>query len=235
MNILQMVNRACTRAKMPSIVSLEDNTNPQAREYLEYANQAVETILRYSDWRVLAKDWSVITTDNQIEIPLPEDFGGFLVNQIYDRTRNLYLQNADDDISLQSRAAKISIDIPFWRVLGNNIVFDFPLKAGRELLMAYKSKYAVITQEDSESVRTELFSKNADTFILNDQALIAGILAAKSMAYQDTDLQSNQDYFLNVLAELKEKDGARRKINIFGRGSNRISPTEYQPYIAGDL
>ena len=227
MNLLTIVNRACTRAKMPKIVSLEDDTNPQSREYLEYANQAAETILRYWDWRVLAKDWTVITTENQSEITLPQDFGGFLVNQIYDRTRNLYLQNADDNISLQSRAAKISVDIPFWRVLGNKIVFDFPLKAGRELLMAYKTKYAVL---DKDSQAKELFSANDDTFLINDQALIAGILLAKSVAYQDSDLQSNEKIFTDLLAELKEKDGARRKINIFGRGTNRISPTEYQAY-----
>lgn len=230
MNILTMINRACVRAKMPSILSLEDDGNPQAKEYLEYANQAAEAIVQYWDWRRLAKDWSITTNENQGTIELPEDFCGFLVNQIYDRTRNLYLQNADDDLSLQSRAAKIMVDIPFWRVLGNEIVFDFPLKAGRQLLMAYKSKYSVL---DENNQAKELFSADTDKFILSEQALIAGILAFKSMAYQDSDLQSNQTLFLNILAELKEKDGARRKINMFGRGTNRISPTEFQPYEGG--
>lgn len=228
MNLLQMINRACTRAKAPAIASLEDETNPQAREYLEYANQAAETIVQYWDWRVLAKDWSVTTKAEQGTIALPEDFGGFLINQIYDKTRNLYLQNADDDLSLQSRAAKIMVDIPFWRVLGKQIVFDFPLHEGRELLMAYKSKYPVYSECEGQT--KELFSCDKDTFLINDQALIAGILAAKSMAYQDTDLESNQTVFLNILAELKEKDGAKRKLNMYGRGTNRISPTEFQTY-----
>lgn len=228
MNLLTMINRACTRAKMPAITSLEDETNPQAREYLEYANQAAETIVQYYDWRRLAKDWSVVTEEQQKEIKLPEDFGGFLIHQIYDRTRNLYLQNADDDVSLQSRAAKIMVDIPFWRVLGNKIVFDFPLVHGRELLMAYKSKYPVYSECEGQT--KELFSCDKDTFLLSDQALIAGILAAKSMAYQDTDLESNQTMFLNILAEEKEKDGMNRKLNAFGRGTNRISPTEFQQY-----
>lgn len=227
MDLLTIINRAATRAKMPKIVSVEDDTNPQAREFLEYANQAAETIVQYWDWRALAKDWSITTSENQGEITLPEDFGGFLVNQIYDRTRNLYLQNADDDLSLQSRAAKIMVDIPFWRVLGNKIVFDFPLAAGRQLLMAYKSKYSVL---DNTGSAKELFGKDNDKFILSEQALICGILAAKSVAYQDADLQSNETLFLNTLADLKEKDGARRKINIFGRTTNRISPTEFQPY-----
>ena len=227
MDLLTIINRAATRAKMPKIVSVEDDTNPQAREFLEYANQAAETIVQYWDWRALAKDWSITTSENQGEITLPEDFGGFLVNQIYDRTRNLYLQNADDDLSLQSRAAKIMVDIPFWRVLGNKIVFDFPLAAGRQLLMAYKSKYSVL---DNTGSAKELFGKDNDKYILSEQALICGILAAKSVAYQDADLQSNEQLFLNTLAELKEKDGARRKINIFGRTTNRISPSEFQPY-----
>lgn len=232
MNLIDIINRACTRAKMPAIGTIEDTTIPQAREYLEYANQAAETIVEYWDWRALAKDWTIVATDNQISIPLPEDFDGFLINQIYDKTRNLYLQNADDDLSLQSRAAKIMRDVPFWRIIGKNIVFDFPLQNGRELLMAYKSKYPVL---DNENNAKELFSKDTDTFILSDKALIAGILAAKSMAYNDTDLESNKTVFLNTLAELKEKDGPNRKINIFGRWKNRISPTDYQPYDAGEL
>ena len=59
---------------------------------------------------------------------------------------------------------------------------------------------------------------------------MAGILYEKSSAYNDTDLESNRTTFLNLLETLKEKDGPNRVINIFGRGRNRISPTEYQPY-----
>lgn len=229
MNLLDIINRACTRAKMPYIQSVEDTTSSQAREYLEYANQANEFIINYWDWRSLARDVSVVTDEQQKTICLPPDFGGFLVNQIYDRTRNLWLQNADDDVSLQNRAGKYMTDIPFWRVLGNQIVFDFPLAKGRELLLAYKSKWAVV-RKNAWTPTVELFSKDTDTYILDDRALIAGILYEKSVSYNDDDLENNRSNFLNLLSELKEKDGPRRKINIYGRGANRISPTDFQPY-----
>lgn len=229
MNLLDMINRACTRAKMPQIQSLEDITTPQSREYLEYANQANELIINYWDWRALARDWRVVTVSQQKTIDLPCDFGGFLIDQIYDRTRNLWLQASDDDISLQNRAGKYMTDIPFWRVLGNKIVFDFPLAEGRELLMAYKSKWAVI-RKNAWTPTVELFSKDNDEYILNPQALINGILYVKSQTYNDSDLETNKGLFYNLLAELKEKDGPNRKINIYGRGRNRISPTDFQPY-----
>lgn len=229
MNLLEIVNRACTRAKMPRIQSLEDNTTPQAIEYLEYANQANELIIQYWDWRALSRDWSVVTEEQQKTIELPCDFGGFLIDQIYDRTRNLWLQASSDDVSLQNRAGKYMTDIPFWRVLGNNIVFDFPLAKGRELLMAYKSNWAVI-RKNAWTPTVELFSKDSDQYILSPQALINGILFVKSQTYNDTDLESNKANFYNLLAELKEKDGPNRKINIYGRGANRISPTDFQPY-----
>ena len=120
-------------------------------------------------------------------------------------------------------------DIPFWRVLGKQIVFDFPLKAGRELLIAYKSKWAVKTAK-SITPTVELFSKDKETYLLSDQALLAGILYEKSASYNDTDLETNKTNFLNLLETLKEKDGPNRVINIFGHGRNRISPTEFQPY-----
>ena len=226
MNILQIINRACVRAKMPAIQSVADTASAQAKEYLEYANQANEFIIDYWNWRALCRDWKVITGPNQESITLPEDYDGFLINQIYDRTRNLWLQNSDDDISLQNRAGKYMTDIPFWRVLGNQIVFDFPLKAGRELLLAYKSKYAVM--RDYEPV--ELFEQDNDTYLLSDQVLIAGIMWEKSKAYNDSDVEQNKAAFMNLLDGHVEKDGPNRKINIFGRGYNRISPTEFQPY-----
>lgn len=227
MNLLQMINRACVRAKMPTLTALTDDTNTQAREYLEYANQAREDMISFWKWRALAKDWTVTTENQQQEITLPADFDGLLVNQIYDRTRNLYLQNADDDVSLENRAGKYMPDIPFWRVIGKKIVFDFPLQAGRELLLAYQSKYAVVRGDET---RGELFAYTNDTYLLDEQALIAGILYEKSAAYQDEDLQFNKDRFYTLCNTAKERDGANRKINIFGHGVNRISPTNFQPY-----
>lgn len=227
MNLLKMINRACVRAKMPTLLNVEDNANAQAREYLEYANQANEDIIEYYDWRALAKDCSLVTYQNQKTITLPDDFCGFLITRIYDRTRNLWLDNADDDISLENQAGRYMTDIPFWRVVGNEIVFDFPLEAGRELLITYKSNYAVFSQENG---RTDLFTKNTDEYLLSQRALIAGILYEKSRAYNDSDLESNKERFYNLLAELKEKDGPNRTFNMFGRGANRISPTDFQPY-----
>ena len=227
MNLLDIINRACTRAKMPQLKTLEDSVNVQAREYLEYANQANEDIIHFWPWRALVKDCVVTTYANQQNLVLPDDFDGFMIDQIYDRTRNLWLQNADDDVSMENRAGRYMTDIPFWRVVGNKIVFDFPLEAGRELLITYKSNHAVFNQQNG---LVELFSKDTDTYLLNTQALIAGILFEKSAAYNDSDLEMNRDKFFALLNSLKERDGAHRKINIFGRGYNRISPTNFQPY-----
>lgn len=229
MNLIDMINRACTRAKMSALSSVEVSSSAQAREYLEYANQANEFIIQYWDWRALARDTRVVTVQDQQSITLPCDFGGFLITQIYDRTRNLWLQNADDDISLENRAGRYMTDIPFWRVIGNQIVFDFPLAAGRELLLAYKSKWAVVRKK-SLTPTVELFAKDKDEYLLSPQALIAGILYEKSAAYNDTDLESNKTAFLTILEQLKEKDGPNRRFNMFGRGANRISPTDFQPY-----
>ena len=227
MTLLEMINRACTRAKMPTLTTVENDANAQAREYLEYANQANEDMIHFWPWRALVKGVSFVTTAGQQSWTLPDDFNGFLVNQIYDRTRNLWLQNADDDVSLENRAGKYMTDIPFWRVIGKEVVFDFPLEAGRELLLAYKSDHAVVNRDKG---LVELFSEDADTYLLNEQALIAGILYEKSAAYNDSDLESNRDKFFALLNALKETDGAHRKINMFGRGYNRISPTNFQPY-----
>ena len=76
----------------------------------------------------------------------------------------------------------------------------------------------------------ELFEQDNDTYLLSDQVLIAGIMWEKSKAYNDSDVEQNKEAFMNLLDGHVEKDGPNRKINIFGRGYNRISPTEFQPY-----
>lgn len=225
MNILDIVNKACVRCKMPSIGDLFSSDN-QAREFLGYAELAAYDILNYHQWRKLTtiKNFTSTATDT---FALPEDFNGLTSHYIYDIGRDLFLPYVTDDMALQEQSSKTNIDEMPWRIIGNSIVFNFPLEAGRSLRYSYKSKYFALSDA---GVAKETFSQNSDTFKLDTEALIRGICYQKAISYADADQNIRENAFRSYLFDLRENEGGRRQSNVFGSEPNRISPVEFQPY-----
>lgn len=242
-NILTLVNRACTRCKMNALKALSGNVDLQAAEFLEYANQAAAEVARFCNWRKLTKDYILtrLPVDNYnyedsnrtdlIKFPLPQDFDSFLTRFIYDLDRNELLPNQSDDLAMAEYAAKTNTDAPAWRILGNCIVFNNPVSRERRLVLTYKSKnFIATTDENGEKVYSDIFEKDNDVFLLDEEALIKGIMYQKSLAYGDCDLQERKEQFIAYLEFLKSKDNAARITNVYGREKNRISPTDFQRY-----
>lgn len=239
MKILDLINRACTRCKMNSISKIAGSSDLQAAEFLEYANQSAKFIADYYDWRKLLKEWHLnrIKVDNyqyeedrsgtKCKYTLPEDYDSLITRNIYDFSRNEVLSNQTDDASLRDRAANANTSAPSWRIVGEEIVFSSPVETERELVLTYKSKNMV---KGADGVCKQVFTKDDDTFLLDEEALILGIMWQKSLGYEDTDLQARQEQFMGYLEYLKGKDNAKRVTSSFGREPNRISPTNYQEY-----
>ena len=76
--ILQVAQKACRRAKTPTVTDLFSNDD-QAREYLGYIEEASEIIFSAHFWRRLIKDTSFTTVleagEPKTDYDLPEDFG----------------------------------------------------------------------------------------------------------------------------------------------------------------
>ena len=238
MKILDLINRACTRSKMNAISSLKSK-DLQAAEFLEYANQAAKFIADLWEWRKLVKEWH-LTRDNKnnyqyddlnhgekCRFTLPEDYDSLITRFIYDLDSNEMLENQSDDGSLRDRAAKLNTSAPSWRIVGDEIVFSNPVEIERDLVLTYKSKYFA---KGADGKTKDLFTADDDTFLLDEEALILGMMWQKSLGYEDTDLQARQEQFMGYLEYLKGKDNAKRVTSAFGRDNNRISPTSFQEY-----
>lgn len=225
MNILEIVNKACIRCKMPSIGDLFSSDN-QAREFLGYAETAAYDILNYHTWRKLITTKNFVSTATDTFV-LPADFNGLSSYYIYDIDRNLMLPYTTDDKALEAQSNKTNIDEMPWRVIGSNIVFNLPIDAGRNLRYTYKSKFFALSDT---SVIKETFTQNTDTFVLDTEALIRGICYQKALSYADADLSARENAFRSHLFSLRENEAALRKSNVFEEEPNRISPVEFQPY-----
>lgn len=237
--ILDLINRACTRCKMNSISKIAGSKDLQAAEFLEYANQSAKFIADFWDWRKLTKEWHLnrIEVDNyqyeedrsgtKCKYALPEDYDSLITRNIYDFSRDEVLSNQTDDASLRDRAAKTNTSAPSWRIVGEEIVFSSPVEMERDLVLTYKTKNFV---KGADGKGKTIFTADDDTFLLDEEALILGIMWQKSLGYEDTDLQARQEQFMGYLEYLKGKDNAKRVTSAFGRDNNRISPTSYQEY-----
>lgn len=237
--ILDLINRACTRCKMNSISKIAGSEDLQVAEFVEYANQAAKFIADYYEWRKLVKEWH-LTRDNKnnyqyddlnhgekCRFTLPEDYDSLISRNIYDLNSDEVLSNQTDDASLRERAAKTNTSAPSWRIVGEEIVFSSPVETERDLVLTYKTKNFV---KGADGKGKTVFTANDDTFLLDEEALILGIMWQKSLGYEDTDLQARQEQFMGYLEYLKGKDNAKRITSAFGRDNNRISPTSYQEY-----
>lgn len=226
MTILEIVNKACTRTKFNKIDDLFIRNDNQVKEFLEYINAAVDDILSAYNWQELTKDYTFITTTPETnEYDLPPDFYDFLTNYIFDDSRQLVLASSTNNSSLSNKILDLNTDNVSWRKQRNKIIFDTNIDAGRTLMFTYKSKNCIVGED---GLLKSNFTLNTDRFLLDDEALVRGIVAQKAISYGDTDWQLRENQFKSKLMELAERNMPRTITNIFGEPRpSRIAPVQF--------
>lgn len=221
MNIQEVVEQARIRAKMPPISDLFSSTDETALEFLGYANMMANKIFSENDWQYLKEDHE-FTTTGYITENLPCDYASIMTYYIYDKSRNERIRNETDDESLSIVASKTisQSDIRF-RLLNGKIKFTFAPDEGRELLLTYKKKNFVNTND----VETQYFTENASEFMLNDELLILGIVWKRAESLMLASEPRAFKNYLEKLDQLKQEDEGKRKFNILGDDDLRSNRT----------
>lgn len=254
MNILQIAQEACRRAKEPTISNLFSSTE-QSQEYLGYANQMASKIMDMHFWRAILSDYSFTTDLDDLGDPkqyydLPEDFDSFVVNFIFDKTRQEYLENSEDNESMATIISNNNTQsLIKWRIIGTQIKFDVPIDAGRELIFTYKKNICIrstianpdfdqlldpdpITNPETLTSYTNTFVNNDSAFLLNDEFLILGILLQRAINFGFPETPQREKEFNEKFTNLVMKENGLRNTNVFSKQYyNRISPVEYQKVI----
>ena len=229
MNVLEMVNQCCIRCSDPtvrSVFSTEDNST----EWLGYISQAAAAIPDTHNWSALTKDFTFVTSGNQTDYPLPDDFDDMGTYYIYNITNHRFIPCAGNDKELWKQATgnKSQSSIRF-RIMGGKIVFTYPIEDGLTLKFTYNSNKPIkYTDSNGNVTYKETFSNDEDTYLLDDELLILKAIAlrAKNLGLPEAPLRE-QDYQERLESKMV-KDGGNIMFNMYDHPFiNKTTPIEW--------
>lgn len=176
MNIQEIVNSATRRMKEPSIANVSSESNEHAMTYLESANKVARSIVEVFDWSNLLTDYSFYTVDGVKEYVLPSDYKKMATTYMYNIDNNLVIKSETSDRTLAAQASKTTNwTAARFRIIRDNISFTVPADQINELKYTYVSNQFVKNAEDG-IIYKDMFTTNNDTFLLDDELLILGIV-----------------------------------------------------------
>lgn len=176
MNIQQIINKAATRLREPSIPSVSSTTNEQAIKYLESANKVAKSIAEIYNWSNLTLDYSFDTVVDQQSYNLPSDFSRFVSTYLYNIDQNTKISSSTSDNALATEASGvISWTTTSFRLTRDSITFTVPADQMNEIKFSYITK-ELVKNTESDIIYKEQFEVNADEFLLDDELLVIGIV-----------------------------------------------------------
>ncbi len=225
MRILDIVSQCCYRTGDPTFQNLfadEDN----AREWLGYVSQALQSIIREHNWSALIKDTHFTTQQNVKDYALPEDFSRIVTYKLYNNTNQSIIPFANNDSELNKimHGDESETSVRF-RIMGGNIRLTYPITAGQDVYYSYLSKYGVKGQN---TVAKEYFTSNEDTFLLDDELLILKAIALRAVNLGLPEAERREADYQTLLSIEMNNDGANVDYNLFEEGfANKTTPDDW--------
>lgn len=227
MNILEIIQEAAARNDEPTISNAFSTTNEQAIKYLASANKMAREITQAHDWAQLRLDYSFDTVVDEKAYDLPEDFKSMDSYYIYNNSRQYQHSVEDNDRALNQIARKVVnwTDVGF-RLIREQLVFTIPAPTVDNFTYTYNSN-AFAKNTNGSTTFLNKFRANEDTFLLDDELLILGIVVDVRSKY-GYDITRQQLQYNNRLEKLMSKDKGKF-ISMTYRTPGFVYPSKYRP------
>jgi len=216
MKVLDIANQCCIRSSDPTLRSLFSNED-NSLEWRGYISQAAAAIQDVHNWSALTKDYTFETNGNTDKYPLPEDFDDIGTYAIYNMTNQRFIPCAGNDGELWKQAMhdKSQTSIRF-RIMGDKIVFTYPIEDGQTLKFTYTSSYPV-KNIDTNGVVTykQTFTHDDDTYLLDDELLILKALSLRAVNLGLQEAPAREADYQSRLESRMVKDGGNIEFNMF--------------------
>jgi len=212
MTLLEIINEASSRLDEPSITDVF-STNSQAKKYLSSAKKMAKDIAKRYNWEQITIPSSFKTYVNIQEYKLPNDYKEILTDFLYNSTSQWKIERETSDMAQNSIIlGNTSWTNAKYRIVRNKFRFTVKADAEDTILYEYKSKFLVGNCDGFQ----ETFTDNEDEFVLDDEALIMGIVYDIARKYEFDDLTILKQEYEQEIEDLKTKDGGRFVITPLG-------------------
>lgn len=215
MTILDIAQKFARAVSDPIPNSIETN-NDTIAQLMGYIEQGAINVVEEYCWRELTKTHVITTTADVIEYDLPSDFDELLTWGVYDLTSKTWLTAETPDQNLLHKIDEISGDSACkYMLLGNKLVLTYPITAGHELKFFYKSKnYVKSTDDGGNVIYTDVFRKDTDEFVCDDNLLILASKVYRSVELQLADKEDLKSDYLGLLQKKKDSNTAPTQSNL---------------------
>ena len=215
MTILDIAQRFARAVSDPIPNSIETN-NDTVAQLMGYIEQGAINIVEEYAWRELTKRKTITTVAGQTEYELPDDFDEILTWGLYDITSKTWLTAETPDQSLVRKIDEVSGDSACkYMLLGNKLVLSYPITAGHELRFFYKIKnYVKSTDDNGNVIYTDVFRKDTDEFMCDDNLLILASKVYRSIELQLADKEDLKADYLGLLQKKMDANTAPTQSNV---------------------
>ncbi len=210
MNLLALIGEAAIELNLMPPVSVIASTNPQIRLLRRLASQEGKSLAGRHNWQALLTEKTFATTAAAAQTSsIPTDFDRMVPETMFNRTTNRRVSGPVDENTWQSIQSALVIFVnPAFRIMGNTILFTPTPAASQTVAYEYVSNLWCL---DNMSVGHADWTADTDTYKLNDESMILGIVwrfkKSKGFAWNDDFL-----VYERYVGDLIVRDGSRTRI-----------------------
>lgn len=192
MNLLEIVQTFCARSGLRRPTQVATSTDQTYLQIMALANEICEDLVDRWTFEALIKETVFTSVAGQDQGPIstiaPNGFLRILEETIYDRTQKVPIYGPIGPAAWQqSQAFMPTGPLYRYRLRGGHLLFDPVADPGHTDAFEYASSW--IVENVSDGVQKPYFTKDSDTFLLDDKLLISGLRwkwkAEKNLPYAE--------------------------------------------------
>jgi len=177
MNALEIVQEMCRRVGFPVSNTATNSTDPQITQMLSLLNEEGRDLSSRHDWTNLQAEatfTSVATPSQGALATLAPGFRRFINETVWNRSQQREAPGPVTPRQYQRlKSGLASLVDPAWYVRGGNLMLEPAPAAGQSYSFEYIDKRWIVA---ADGTRKEQFTRDDDTHLLDDDALILGLI-----------------------------------------------------------
>ena len=202
MTLLEILNNVLTQSSFLEKASFTNNADVDDKQMVSIANRVAYEIMNYYDWGGLRQIGVISLVEGSTQYQLPDDYQSYVPDSAWETDGSRKVDVPVDDATwyqykFSSLTSGGTIRARFY---GDFVQVIEPFDGG-SFSYEYVTKYPI---RGSEGAAKELFTKDSDTFILDDQLLILGIQAHWQQAKL---MPSYMEHMANYMTKMTEAIG----------------------------